>query len=156
MEVQREPITVVTAKEETVLIRGFEAADEAAVKRLWERCSLSRSWNDPSKDINRKMQAGSGWFLVGVVRGEIIASIMIGYDGHRGSVNYLAVDPDHRRKGLGQALMAHAEQLLQAVGCPKVNLLVRRDNSEAIGFYEKLGFNQDAVVNLGKRLIADE
>lgn len=85
-----------------------------------------------------------------------MATIMIGYDGHRGSVNYLAVDPAHRRKGWGMTLMAEAERLLQEIGCPKINLLVRRDNAEVIAFYEKLGFTEDAVVNLGKRLIADE
>jgi ribosomal protein S18 acetylase RimI-like enzyme len=137
-------------------IRPFETTDELAVKRLWERCSLIRPWNDPSKDIARKMPIQPGWFLVGVVDQQVIATIMVGYDGHRGSVNYLAVDPDHRGQGWGKALVAEAERLLHEIGCPKINLLVRRDNAEAIAFYEKLGFTQDAVVNLGKRLIADQ
>ncbi|MGN6136335.1 MAG: GNAT family acetyltransferase [Aureliella sp.] len=136
-------------------IRRFESKDELAVKELWNRCSLTRPWNDPSKDIARKLQVQTGWFLVGVLDEQVIATIMVGYDGHRGSVNYLAVDTNHRRKGLGNALMAEAERLLREIGCPKINLLVRRDNKEVIAFYEKLGFGQDAVVNLGKRLIAD-
>lgn len=137
-------------------IRRFETRDEQAVKLLWDRCSLTRPWNDPGKDIARKLQIQPGWFLVGVVGEQIIATIMIGYDGHRGSVNYLAVDPGHRRKGLGKALMAEAERLLREIGCPKMNLLVRSDNVEVKAFYEKLGFQEEAVVNLGKRLIADE
>lgn len=137
-------------------IRRFETKDELAVKRLWDLCSLTRPWNDPSKDIARKLQVQPGWFLVGVLGEQIIATIMIGYDGHRGSVNYLAVDPGHRRKGLGKTLMAEAERLLREAGCPKLNLLVRSDNVDVKAFYERLGFKEDAVVNLGKRLIADE
>ena len=86
----------------------------------------------------------------------IVASVMVGYDGHRGWINYLAVAPDQQRAGVGQALMAEAEQRLRAIGCPKINLQVRADNSEAVAFYRSIGFQQDNVISFGKRLVDDE
>lgn len=137
-------------------IRPYRETDEAAVVALWERSGLTRSWNDPRKDIARKTQVQSEWFLVGVLDGRLIASLMAGYDGHRGWINYLAVDPDVRQQGLGRALMAEAERLLRLAGCPKINLQIRKDNLAAIAFYEQIGFREDDVVSYGKRLIADE
>ena len=81
---------------------------------------------------------------------------MAGYDGHRGWINYLAVDPDHQGSGFGRTIMERAERLLLDAGCPKINLQIRKDNAEAIAFYEKIGFREDAVVSFGKRLIKDE
>ncbi len=94
-------------------------------------------------------------FLVGVDGSTLVAAVMAGYDGHRGSVNYLAVDPAHRRRGHGAALMRHVEALLAERGCPKINLIVRSANAAVIAFYRKLGYAPDAVVPLGKRLIPD-
>lgn len=136
-------------------IRPFEAGDEAAVIALWERCELTRSWNDPHKDVRRKLGVQRELFLVGIEEGQIVAAVMAAYDGHRGSVNYLAVDPSHRRRGNGAALMRHIERLLAERGCPKVNLMVRSANADAIAFYRKLGYAPDDVVPLGKRLISD-
>ncbi len=136
-------------------IRSYQAHDELAVLTLWERCDLTRPWNDPQKDIQRKLQIQPEMFLVGLVDGVVIASVMAGYDGHRGWVNYLAVDPDHRHQGLGRVLMAEAEQLLLNTGCPKLNLQIRETNTEAIQFYEKLGYNVDKVLSMGKRLEKD-
>jgi len=138
-----------------VEIRPFHAADEAAVIALWERCKLTRSWNDPRKDIQRKLGVQRELFLVGVEQGTIVAAVMAAYDGHRGSVNYLAVDPQHRRRGHGAALMRRVEEILAERGCPKVNLAVRSANAEVIAFYKKLGYAPDDVVPLGKRLIPD-
>jgi ribosomal protein S18 acetylase RimI-like enzyme len=137
-------------------IRSFEDADEPAVIALWERCGLTRPWNDPRKDVARKRRVQRELFLVGTVEGAIVASAMAGYDGHRGWVNYLAVDPDRRRRGLAAALMAEIERRLRALGCPKLNLQIRRDNLEAISFYERIGFQEDSVVSFGKRLESDE
>ncbi len=103
----------------------------------------------------RKLTVQREWFLVGLVDGFLIASVMVGYDGHRGWINYLAIDPEHQRVGHGRSLMAHAEQLLKAVGCPKINLQIREDNGDAVAFYQNLGFTQDPVISLGKRLIVD-
>src|SRR5712691_1413441 len=136
-------------------IRSFQDTDEPEVIHLWERCGLTRPWNDPSKDIARKGRVQKDLFLVGTVNGAIVASAMVGYDGHRGWVNYLAVDPGRRRQGFASALMAEAERRLRDLGCPKMNLQIRRDNLEAIAFYERLGFAEDAVVSLGKRLEHD-
>ena len=136
-------------------IRPFRAEDEAAVIALWERCQLTRPWNDPRKDVERKLAVQRELFLVGVEQGMIVAAVMAAYDGHRGSVNYLAVDPKHRRRGHGAALMRHVEKILTERGCPKINLMVRSANAEVIAFYRKLGYAPDDVVPLGKRLIPD-
>ena len=137
-------------------IRTFESVDEAAVVELWRSCDLTRPWNDPVRDIERKVAVADDLFLVGTVDGVVVASVMAGYDGHRGWVNYLAVDPTRRRSGLGRALMAEAEGRLGARGCPKINLQVRTSNPSAIAFYERLGFAVDDAVSLGKRLESDE
>jgi ribosomal protein S18 acetylase RimI-like enzyme len=137
-------------------IRAFRTDDESAVVALWNRCGLTRPWNDPHKDIVRKLTVQPDFFLVGVVDGAVVASVMAGYDGHRGWVNYLAVAPDCRRRGLGRDLMREVEHRLRAVGCPKINLQVRDTNPDAMGFYEALGYGRDAVVSMGKRLETDQ
>lgn len=137
-------------------IRPYKEEDEPAVLRLWERCLLIRPWNDPRRDIRRKLAVRPDLFLIGAIRGEVVGSVMVGYDGHRGSVNYLAVDPEHRRQGLGRALMAEAELRLLRAGCPKLNLQVRADNPEVVAFYQKLGYEVEERASLGKRLIRDE
>jgi ribosomal protein S18 acetylase RimI-like enzyme len=138
-------------------IRAFEEGDTDEVVALWRLCGLTRPWNDPHRDIARKLDVQRELFLVGVEEGNgsIIAGIMAGYDGHRGSVNYLAVHPDARGAGHGRALMAEVEALLLARGCPKINLMVRGDNAEALAFYAAIGYGVDDVTSLGKRLIAD-
>ena len=136
-------------------IRAFRSADETDVIALWRECGLVRPWNDPGKDIARKMQVNPGWFLVAESNGRIVASVMVGYEGHRGWINYLAVDPALQRSGLGRTLMNEAERILRAAGCPKINLQVRRTNGGVIAFYERLGFVADDVVSLGKRLEQD-
>jgi ribosomal protein S18 acetylase RimI-like enzyme len=139
-----------------VLIRPFEFADEEAVIALWDRCGLLRPWNDPRKDIRRKMAVRPDLFLVGVLDGAVAATAMVGYDGHRGWIYYLAADPARQRQGLGRAIMTEAERLLRAAGCPKINLQVRSSNLGVIEFYRRLGFVMDEVVSMGKRLASDE
>ena len=126
--------------------------DEAAVIDLWDRCGLLRPWNDPKRDIQRKLLVNPELFLVGLVENVVVATAMAGYEGHRGWINYLAVSPDCQRQGLGRAIMEAAEQCLRAIGCPKINLQVRTGNQQAIDFYLQLGFKIDDVVSLGKRL----
>ncbi len=118
-------------------------------------CALTRSWNDPYRDIERKQVHDADNLLVLEKDGQVVGSIMIGYDGHRGWVNYLAVHPDHRREGLVRLLMEEAEQRLVEMGCAKINLQVRRSNKEAIEFYRRVGFVADDVVSMGKRLQND-
>jgi ribosomal protein S18 acetylase RimI-like enzyme len=138
-----------------VEIRPFRREDTAGVVALWQACGLTRPWNDPYKDIERKLTEQPELFLVGERDGEVLASAMIGFDGHRGWVYYLAVAPGHQRLRLGRRLMERAEQLLIERGCPKINLLVRSTNSGVLAFYEKLGYARDDAVPLGKRLIPD-
>ena len=139
-----------------MLIRPYTESDEAAVVALWQACGLTRAWNDPHKDIARKLQVQRELFLVGELDGRLIASVMAGYEGHRGWVNYLAVSPDCRGSGFGLRLMRHVEQLFLDMGCPKVNLQVRTSNAGILAFYRHIGYAQDEAVSLGKRLIPDE
>ncbi len=134
------------------VIRPYAAADEANVVAVWQRCGLIVPWNDPHRDIALKMQVNPELFLVGVLDGRVVATVMAGYDGHRGWINYLGVDPDVRRRGLGRQLMAAAERLLQARGCPKINLQVRGTNTGVIAFYEHIGYQVEERVSMGKRI----
>ncbi|HKY47714.1 MAG TPA: GNAT family acetyltransferase [Acidimicrobiia bacterium] len=136
-------------------IRPFEPTDEAEVIALWQECDLSRSWNDPHLDIARKQDARDGLFLVAEMDESVVGTLMAGYDGHRGSINYVGVLPAHRRIGIGRKLMSAAEELLLKRGCPKINLQVRIENLEAVEFYRRLGYETFEVVDLGKRLITD-
>jgi ribosomal protein S18 acetylase RimI-like enzyme len=137
-------------------IRPFQLQDETAVVALWKACHLTRAWNDPHQDIARKLRVGADLFVVGVQEGELIASAMFGYEGHRGWVNYLAVSPAYQRRGCATKLMQWGEHALKQRGCPKINLQVRSSNTDVIAFYRSLGYEDDHVVGLGKRLISDE
>ena len=136
-------------------IRPFQAPDEAGVVALWHECGLTRPWNDPRKDIARKLTEQPESFLVGELGGAVVATAMVGFDGHRGWVYYLAVAPHCRNRSFGRRLMQEAERLLQERGCPKLSLMVRTSNTDVVEFYRKLGYVQDDVVSLGKRLIHD-
>lgn len=138
-----------------MILRSFDEADEDAVIELWERCGLLRPWNDPRKDIRRKLAVQRDLFLVIDIDGALVAAAMAGYDGHRGWVYYLGVDPRRRREGLAARLMAEIEERLRRLGCPKVNLQVRGDNTAAVGFYETIGYHEDDTVSMGKRLEHD-
>jgi len=137
-------------------IRSFQPSDHESVVGLWSRCGLLRPWNDPHKDIARKLRVQPELFLVAEIDRVVAGTVMAGYDGHRGWINYLAVDPAVRRRGIARALMAEAERLLRERGCPKINLQVRKDNVQAVAFYERIGFAEDASVSLGKRLERDD
>ena len=137
-------------------IRPYLESDEVAVVALWNTCGLVRPWNDPHKDIARKLTVQRELFLVGEVDGQLIASVMTGFEGHRGWVNYLAVAPDFRGRGYGAQLMQWVEECLLAAGCPKVSLLVRAGNSDVLAFYRRLGYAADEAIPLGKRLIPDQ
>jgi ribosomal protein S18 acetylase RimI-like enzyme len=136
-------------------VRPYRSTDEGAVIALWQQCGLLRPWNDPIKDIERKLRVQPELFIVGTESGAIIASAMAGYDGHRGSVYYLAVAPDRQLQGSGRAMMQEIERRLVDMGCPKLNLLIRSDNSKVRKFYESIGYATQAVECMGKRLIPD-
>lgn len=136
--------------------RDFMADDTESVVGLWHVCGLTRPWNDPHKDIARKLTDRNGAFWVVEDAGDIIATVMIGYDGHRGTINYLAVTPAAQEQGIGGELMRRAEAYLIDLGCPKVSFCVRKDNLPVLSFYDRLGYEIDDVHFLGKRLIADD
>ncbi|WP_418516551.1 GNAT family acetyltransferase [Curtobacterium flaccumfaciens pv. flaccumfaciens] len=151
-------------------IRPFRTEDTDAVVALWESCGLVRPWNDPRRDIARKLTVQPELFLVAepdatdgddtdtdtdTAEADVVAAGMAGFDGHRGWVNYLAVRPDLQGSGLGRTLMAEFERLLTDLGCPKLNLQVRAGNEQVLGFYASLGYTDDRTVSLGKRLIPD-
>ena len=136
-------------------IRPYRITDEEAVINLWEICGLTRPWNNPKRDIERKLRVDPDLFLVGEVEGRLVAAAMAGYEGHRGWVNYLAVHPDYQGRGLGRRMMEEIEAKLIARGCPKINVQIRSDNEGVIAFYRRLGFRVDATVSMGKRLIED-
>jgi len=137
-------------------IRPFLLSDKEDLIKLWVECELVVPWNDPHLDIQRKLKIQPELFLVGFLEGRLIASVMAGYEGHRGWVNYLAVHPEYQRRGIGRSMMERVEQLLLALGCPKINLQVRKTNQGVINFYQRIGFNDDNVTGMGKRLIKDE
>ena len=137
-------------------IRTCEPRDEGAVIELWTRCGLTRPWNDPARDIARKRDVQPELFLVGMQEGKLIASVMAGYDGHRGWLYYLAVLPPYRRSGHGTELVKEACARLTAMGCPKVELMVRHGNPHPRDFYASMGFEPQPVDVLGLRLIADD
>ena len=139
-----------------MIISAFGVADKDAVIKLWQVCGLVRAWNDPQKDIDRKMTDRNGAFWVGRVGDHIMATVMIGYDGHRGSINYLAIDPAFKGQGYGRQLMQQAEIFLISIGCPKISFCVRRDNEPVVQFYDALGYKPDDVFFFGKRLIPDD
>lgn len=151
-----ETADVAATGEAPVEIRSFTAADEGAVVALWTACDLVRPWNDPHRDIARKVEVADDLLLVATRDATLVGVVMAGYDGHRGWINYLAVCPEYRGAGIGRALMDEAEQRLRARGCPKINLQVRGSNAEALAYYERLGFTVDDAVSLGKRLESDE
>ncbi len=136
-------------------IRAFRQEDFEEVIMLWERCNLLRPRNDPEKDIERKMNHDPDLLLVAVVAGEIVGTLMGGYDGHRGSAWYLGVHPDYRGRGIANALINRLEKKLIARGCSKIHLMVREENQVLAGFYEKLDYEVEDVIMLGKRLIED-
>jgi ribosomal protein S18 acetylase RimI-like enzyme len=139
-----------------MIIRPYLLQDERAVIELWNKCELLRPQNNPSLDIARKMAVNPDLFLIGLIQEKVVASAMGGYEGHRGWVNYPAVDPQYQKRGLGRLLMNEIEKRLLAMGCPKLNLQVRGDNLSVINFYEKIGYKVDDVIGLGKRLISDK
>ena len=139
-----------------IQIRSYREGDEAAVIALWERCNLVRPWNDPRRDIARKLRVQPELFLIAEDdASRIVGTVMAGYEGHRGWVNYLGVAPELRRSGVGRALMREAETRLRALGCPKVNLQIRRENLAAAAFYLGIGYERDDAESFGKRLEHD-
>jgi ribosomal protein S18 acetylase RimI-like enzyme len=134
-------------------IRPFDEADEPAVVALWREVFPGEGGhNEPARAIRDKLAYQRELFFVAVVDGAVAGTVMAGYDGHRGWIYRLAVDPRHQRHGLGAALIRHAEAHLIALGCPKINLQVLATNAGVVAFYEKMGYRVEERVSMGKRL----
>ena len=127
-------------------------ADSEEVVALWRACGLTRPWNDPAADFARAVSGATSAILLQREDGALAASVMVGHDGHRGWVYYLAVAPERRRAGLGRAMMAAAEAWLRARGAPKLQLMVRDTNEAAQAFYEALGLERQPVTTWGRFL----
>jgi ribosomal protein S18 acetylase RimI-like enzyme len=135
-----------------MIVSEVTDSDIETVIDLWRRCGLTRPWNDPRTDLAQARVTPTSTVLVGHIEDALVASVMVGYDGHRGWVYYLAVAPQAQRGGLGRRMMQAAEAWLRARGAPKLQLMVRNTNAAAIGFYERLGLERQDVVTMGKRL----
>jgi len=127
-------------------------SDRDDVIALWEACGLTRPWNDPAADYRLAVANETSAILLAHIEGELVASVLTGFDGHRGWVYYLAVAADFRKQGLGRKMMEAAEQWLRERNAPKIQLMVRDDNEAAIGFYKALGYDVQPVVTIGRRL----
>ena len=137
-------------------IRTYQNSDENAFVQLWKDCGLVVPWNNPRTDIERKLKENSEEIIIGEIENKIMASAIVGYDGHRGWVYYLAVHPKYQRRGFGEQLMQFAERHLLRLECPKINIMVRKTNSEVIDFYKSIGYKEENITTLGKRLIPDD
>lgn len=139
-------------KKHDLRIRAFAQDDKEQVINLWRECNLLFPGNDPNNDIRLKVAFQPDLFLVGLANQQIAATLMAGYDGHRGWLNYLGVLPEYQGRGFGRKIVLHAVELLKSLECPKINLQVRNNNPGVIGFYRKLGFIEHEVSSMQLRL----
>jgi ribosomal protein S18 acetylase RimI-like enzyme len=146
-------VTISTAQPIPALaIAEVADADVADVIALWQACGLTRPWNDPTSDIALARRGPNSTILIGRDGDAIVATVMVGHDGHRGWVYYVATDPDRRAKGFGRAIMNAAEDWLCAAGIAKLQLLVRRDNAKAGAFYQSIGYAEAQTIVFAKWL----
>lgn len=141
-------------KQPTEIFHVGEATNHEtmSIVALWEKTGLTRPWNDPTQDIQRALSAKSSTIFIAKNDHKIIGTAMAGYEGHRGWIYYLAVDPDYQKQGLGKKLYNTAEQWLKNQGAPKIQILIRADNQKVISFYEGLGFEKSSSLLMGKKI----
>jgi ribosomal protein S18 acetylase RimI-like enzyme len=142
----------VTTAIPTLAIAPIDDADVGEVVALWQACGLTRPWNDPAADIALARKESNATVLIGRDGGSIVATVLVGHDGHRGWVYYLAVDTDRRHKGYGRVMMDAAESWLRERGIEKLQLLVRADNTSVKDFYQSLGYSMQERVTYAKWL----
>ena len=133
--------------------RELSRSDRPSVIDLWERCSLTRRWNPPEADFDRAVNGSTSAVLGMFDSDALVAAVMVGDDGHRGWIYYLAVDPAHQRRGLGRAMMKAAESWLVERGVRKVELMVRSSNHDVEDFYEAVGYKPEDVRVLSRWLV---
>lgn len=136
----------------TLEIRAYRDEDRDAVVGLWTACHLVVPWNDPDADIALCRSKPNAALLVGTEDGRVVATVMVGHDGHRGWLYYLATDPGRRGLGHGRRMVEAAESWLAAEGMPKVHLLIRETNTTVAAFYERLGYARSPVTMMQKWL----
>jgi len=137
----------------TLEVKQYRASYEEDVISLWQECELVVPQNNPQRDIETKVSFQPNLLYVGLLDGRLVASVMAGYEGHRGWINYLAVKPEYQKKGIGRKMMQYAERELLRLGCPKINLQVRTGNKDVIEFYDRIGYSAEDRISMGKRLI---
>lgn len=140
---------------EALSIRPIKDGEQQAVSALWQACGLIRSWNDPTNDIAHCRLNATSELFVGLCGDQIVASVMAGNDGHRGVVYYVACAPDHRGKGYARQMIRHGEDWLKGRGVWKVNLMIREENEQARKFYQAIGYQEEARINMSHRLQKD-
>lgn len=134
-------------------VKQYQPMYSEDVVNLWQECGLVVQQNNPQRDIDTKVYFQPNLLYVGLLDGILVASVMAGYEGHRGWINYLAVKPEYQKKGIGRKMMEHAEVELINLGCPKINLQVRGSNKDVIEFYDRIGYSVEDRVSMGKRII---
>jgi ribosomal protein S18 acetylase RimI-like enzyme len=133
-------------------IRELDSSHRVETVELWKRTGLTRPWNPPEEDFDRAL-AGAGSAVLGAIDGgHLVATAMVGHDGHRGWVYYLAVDPDFQSSGVGRAMMQAAETWVRDAGVPKIQLMVRSTNTAALDFYDAIGFKVEETTVLSRWL----
>jgi ribosomal protein S18 acetylase RimI-like enzyme len=140
------------ATEGALTVKPIEDNDVAEVIALWQRCGSTRPWNDPAADIALARRGDNSTVLLGRCEGVLVASVMVGHDGHRGWVYYVTVDPGRRHQGFGRSIMNAAEAWLRARGIPKLQLMVRNDNAKVHAFYQSIGYYNQETVTFAKWL----
>jgi ribosomal protein S18 acetylase RimI-like enzyme len=131
-------------------IRQFVIEDTDAVLEVWNQAGMIMPHRNPRSDIQKKLRHSPESFFVGTLKSAIVATVMVGYDGHRGWIYTLAVKPDLQRKGIGRQMMEHAESWLRQQGCLRVKLQVDEPRRDVVGFYEKLGYEVQPLISLAK------
>ena len=137
------------------VLKTATAADRDRVVALWHQTKLTRPWNDPGADFDRALAVDQATIMIAVKGADLVGSVMVCDDGHRGWGYYLGVAESQRKTGLGHLLMERAEDWLKDRGCPKIQFMVREDNHTALGFYRALGYERQAVATLGRFLDPD-
>ena len=133
-------------------VQPFVEDRRAQLIELWHRCGLTVAANSPNEDINRKIAFQPELLLIALLNNQLVGTVMVGYEGHRGWIQYLGVDPDFQRRGVGGLLLEAAESKLRALGCPKINLQIRAGNEAVVRFYERHGYSIEERFNMGRRL----
>lgn len=139
--------------DDALTIRSYQPSDAEAVAQLWRDVFVNdQPWHDPLADVRRKEAQRDELLLIGLIDATVIATVLVGYDGHRGWIYRVAVAPTHRTRGFGRAMVVAAEQRLRTLGCPKLNLQIIWSNRAVVGFYERLGYVIEERVSMGKPL----